>query len=116
MPRAHRHVDDRVTHFDQYQRRSGLTQLKMGTFNSALRTSTQRSKLGRTLMANTVGHLDRAVRIAVGLAVLGSPLAWYGPENISAWGYLGLIPFMSGVLGTCPIYALLGWSTCRKPS
>ncbi len=51
------------------------------------------------------------MRIVFGLALLGWPLAWYGPENITAWGYLGLIPFVTGLLGSCPVYMLLGMET-----
>lgn len=64
-------------------------------------------------MIINVGRADRAVRIILGLLLLGSPLAWYGPENINPWGYLGLIPFLSGLTGFCPLYSLLGWSTAR---
>lgn len=62
-------------------------------------------------MTKNLGTLDRALRIAVGLVLLGSPLAWYGPENISPWGYIGLIPLVTGLLGTCPLYKVLGWDT-----
>lgn len=65
-----------------------------------------------TLNVN-LGRADRAARIVVGLLLLGSPLAWYGPENINAWGYVGLIPFLTGLTGYCPLYAKLGWSTAR---
>lgn len=64
-------------------------------------------------MTINLGKVDRAMRIAIGLALLGSPLAWYGPENITAWGYVGLLPFLSGLTGYCALYALLGWSTAR---
>lgn len=65
------------------------------------------------ILIRNVGTLDRVIRIIVGLVLLGSPLAWYAPENISAWGYLGLIPLITGLLGTCPIYSLFGWKTTR---
>lgn len=60
-----------------------------------------------------IGRADRAARLIVGLLLLGSPLAWYGPENINAWGYIGLVPFLTGLTGYCPLYAKLGWSTAR---
>lgn len=65
------------------------------------------------MIVNT-GKADRAARLALGLALLGSPLAWYGPENINAWGYIGLLPFFSGLTGFCAVYALLGWSTAHR--
>lgn len=59
-------------------------------------------------MIRNLSNIERGVRIVVGLLLLGSPLAWYGPENISAWGYIGLVPFVTGLLGSCPIYRALG--------
>lgn len=54
------------------------------------------------------GSLDRALRAALGLAVLS--LAFIGPQT--AWGYLGLLPLVTAVVGFCPAYAVLGISTC----
>ena len=53
--------------------------------------------------------VERGVRVLVGLAVL--LLAFVGPRT--AWGYLGLVPLVTGLVGTCPLYTLLGISTCR---
>ena len=55
-------------------------------------------------LTRNIGKLERIVRVAVGLAVL--PLAFVGPQ--SSWAYLGLIPLLTGILGFCPPYALLG--------
>ncbi len=54
------------------------------------------------------GTLDRALRVIVGIAVLA--LAFVGPKT--AWGYLGLIPLLTGLVGMCPLYAVLGMNTC----
>lgn len=54
------------------------------------------------------GTLDRALRIAIGIALLS--LAFLGPK--SAWGFLGLIPLATGLMGFCPLYRMLGISTC----
>ena len=63
--------------------------------------------LNRLFPAN--GHpIERVVRVGVGLAVLS--LSFVGPQ--SAWGYLGVIPVATGLLGSCPVYTLLGISTC----
>ena len=32
--------------------------------------------------------------------------------TIAAWGYIGVIPLVTGLIGTCPLYRLLGFSTC----
>ena len=59
-----------------------------------------------------VGHLDRALRIAVGLLLVA--LAVKG--TVGLWGYLGVVPLLTGVVGTCPLYSLFGLSTRTKPA
>jgi len=53
---------------------------------------------------------ERALRAIVGLVALS--LVEWGPE--STWGFLGLIPLATAVANWCPLYALLGISTCPK--
>jgi hypothetical protein len=60
------------------------------------------------LLKSNEGKLDRASRIVVGAVILS--LAFTGPH--SPWGYLGLIPLVTGLTGICPLYALVGISTC----
>lgn len=59
-------------------------------------------------MRKNEGPLDRGLRVVLGFALLS--LVFFGPQT--AWGWLGLIPLATGLLGTCPIYTLLGLSTC----
>ncbi|MEK7402621.1 MAG: DUF2892 domain-containing protein [Gemmatimonadota bacterium] len=54
------------------------------------------------------GGVDRSLRAALGLAVLS--LAFVGPQT--PWGYLGLVPLLTAIVGFCPAYAVLGISTC----
>ena len=54
------------------------------------------------------GNVDRAVRVVAGLIILS--LAFIGPK--SAWGYVGLLPIITGLVGFCPAYSLFGISTC----
>jgi len=54
------------------------------------------------------GLADRLIRVAVGLAVLS--LAFVGPQT--PWGFLGLIPLLTGIVGFCPMYQLLNINTC----
>lgn len=54
------------------------------------------------------GTVDRVLRVIVGLAVLS--LAFVGPET--AWGWVGLVPLVTGLAGTCPVYSILGINTC----
>ena len=57
------------------------------------------------------GTFDRAARIVVGLAVLS--LTVVGPRSM--WGLVGLVPILTGLLGVCPAYSILGIRTCRVP-
>jgi hypothetical protein len=59
-------------------------------------------------MKTNEGAADRGLRIAVGLVLTG--LAATG--MIGLWGYIGLIPLVTGAVGYCPLYALLGIDTC----
>ncbi|CAN1722983.1 DUF2892 domain-containing protein [Hyphomicrobium sp. 1Nfss2.1] len=65
-------------------------------------------------MAINEGGLDRAVRIIAGLLLLGVALGLYGPEYQSIWGWIGVVPLITGVFGRCPVYSLLGINTCSK--
>lgn len=58
-----------------------------------------------------IGGIDRAIRIIAGAALLA--LVFVGPQT--PWGYLGLVPLLTGVIGFCPAYCPLGLSTCRVP-
>ncbi len=53
--------------------------------------------------------VERAVRVIVGLVALS--LVVVGPRTW--WGLLGVIPLLTGVIGSCPLYTLFGISTCR---
>lgn len=54
------------------------------------------------------GNLDRILRVVVGAAVIS--LVFVGPQ--SAWGWVGLVPLITGLVGNCPVYSLLGVNTC----
>ena len=60
------------------------------------------------MLKKNEGTLDRILRVLVGAGVLS--LALVGPQ--SSWGYLGLIPLATGLIGSCPAYQLLGISSC----
>jgi hypothetical protein len=60
-------------------------------------------------MKANVGSIDRTIRILVGLALIGLTLA----GQIGLWGWLGVVPLATGLVGWCPPYALLGLSTCK---
>lgn len=64
-------------------------------------------------MQTNVGGIDRLLRIAVGLTLVG--LAVTG--TVGWWGWLGAIPLATGLLRFCPAYTLLRISSCsmKKP-
>ena len=59
-------------------------------------------------MKKNVGGIDRTLRIVLGLVLIG--LAATG--TVGLWGYIGIAPLLTGLVGWCPPYALLGWKTC----
>ena len=59
-------------------------------------------------MQTNVGNIDRIVRAVIGLALIA--LAWAG--TIGAWGWIGVVPLLTAALGFCPIYTMLGFSSC----
>lgn len=62
-------------------------------------------------LATNEHAIDRGLRIVLGLSLLS--VAFVGPHT--PLGYLGLVPLVTGVAGTCPLYSILGLSTCRAP-
>jgi hypothetical protein len=56
------------------------------------------------------GSLDRAIRIVVGIVLLG--LVFVGPRT--PWGWIGLLPLVTGIVGYCPAYGPLRLSTCAR--
>ncbi len=59
-------------------------------------------------MTSNVGGIDRIVRIAAGLVLIGLTLT----GTIGLWGWLGLVPLATGAIGWCPPYAIFGFNTC----
>ncbi len=60
-----------------------------------------------------VGAIDRTARIVVGVVLVllaAVPSAYHTP-----WGWLGLVPLATALLGWCPAYTLLGIRTCKVP-
>jgi Protein of unknown function (DUF2892) len=58
------------------------------------------------------GSVDRVLRIVVGLALL---VWFFVDQGAGVWHYaklIGIVPLATGLLGTCPVYSLLGVSTC----
>ncbi len=54
------------------------------------------------------GTLDRALRVILGLALLA--IAFVGPKT--PLGFIGVVPLLTGLVGSCPLYRLVGLRTC----
>ena len=59
-------------------------------------------------MKTNVGGIDRVLRIVLGLALIALTLT----GTIGAWGWLGLVPLATAAMGFCPLYTMLGFSSC----
>ena len=63
------------------------------------------------MFKNNVGTIDRAIRVILGLVLLG--LFFVFPDAGWRWALLiGVVPLLTGLVGTCPLYSILGFSTC----
>lgn len=61
-------------------------------------------------MKVNVGSTDRLIRVVVGVALIAAAFMGY----IGMWGYIGIVPILTGTLRFCPAYMPFGISTCRK--
>ncbi len=59
-------------------------------------------------MKLNVGGIDRALRIIVGLVLIGLAAT----NTVGVWGWIGVVPLLTGIFKFCPAYALFGMSTC----
>lgn len=55
-----------------------------------------------------VGTIDRVLRVVVGVVLLA--MVFVGPQTM--WGWIGIVPLVTALVGFCPAYRLLGLSTC----
>jgi hypothetical protein len=62
------------------------------------------------LLAKNEGAVDRGFRVILGVVLLS--LVFFGPHT--AWGWIGIVPLLTGAVGTCPLYNLVGLNTCPK--
>ncbi len=59
------------------------------------------------MFAKNVGQFDRIARIVLGLLLLTGAALGYG-----LWMWIGVIPLLTGLMSTCPLYSIFGLSTC----
>jgi hypothetical protein len=63
-------------------------------------------------MSVNVGTIDRVLRVVLGLALIAFAMQLVFPNTGWNWiGWIGVVPLITAVLGNCPAYSLLGFST-----
>ena len=60
-------------------------------------------------MPRNEGSIDRLARLIAGLILI--TLVFVGPKT--PWGWVGLVPLLTGLIGWCPAYTLFGINTCK---
>lgn len=61
-------------------------------------------------MTANIGTIDKVVRLIAGAVLIA--LVFVGPQT--PWGFIGIIPILTALVGFCPAYRLLGIGTCRR--
>ncbi|MEW6559323.1 MAG: DUF2892 domain-containing protein [Pseudomonadota bacterium] len=59
-------------------------------------------------MKFNVGGIDRILRIIVGIVLIALTLM----GTIGVWGWIGIVPLVTGLFKFCPLYSVLGMNTC----
>ncbi|MCY1671051.1 DUF2892 domain-containing protein [Novosphingobium sp. SL115] len=62
------------------------------------------------MLKSNIGNVDRILRLILGIALIA--LVFVGPQT--PWGWLGLVPLLTGLWRTCPLYSLIGLNTCPR--
>ena len=66
-------------------------------------------------MVTNVGTVDRALRIVIDLVLIAYALKLGLPSTGWNWvGWIGVVPLLTAFIGICPLYGLLGVSTCPR--
>ncbi|MEQ1689454.1 MAG: DUF2892 domain-containing protein [Sphingopyxis sp.] len=55
------------------------------------------------------GNMDRTLRVLLGVILIA--LVFVGPHTV--WGWVGVVPLLTGIFGFCPLYRLVGINTCK---
>lgn len=65
-------------------------------------------------MTTNIGSVDRLFRIVIGLALIAWALGFIPGYAASAWGWIGVIPLATALMGSCPLYSMIGVNTCGR--
>ena len=60
------------------------------------------------MLKTNEGTIDRFLRVTAGIVLIA--LVFVGPKT--PWGWLGIVPLATGLLGSCPVYSILGINSC----
>ena len=63
-------------------------------------------------MTKNIGSIERVLRGVIGLALIG--LVFYMPDPFNPWGWIGVVPLLTAIVGWCPPYSLLGINTNKS--
>jgi sulfite exporter TauE/SafE len=64
-----------------------------------------------------MGTIDRVVRVVIGLVLIAYALGYVAPGTGWNWaGWIGVVPLLTALIGSCPLYTVLGLSTCPAKS
>lgn len=61
-------------------------------------------------MKTNIHPVERVIRVVLGICIIS--LVFVGPRSL--WGWIGILPILTGLIGWCPPYQLLGISTCKN--
>jgi hypothetical protein len=61
------------------------------------------------MLKKNVGGIDRILRVVIGAALI---IAYFVMENASPFLLIGIIPLVTGLMSSCPLYTILGLKTC----
>ncbi len=59
-------------------------------------------------MKFNVGGIDRILRVVIGVVLLSLAAT----DTVGGWGWLGVVPLLTGLVSFCPLYPIFGFSTC----
>jgi hypothetical protein len=62
----------------------------------------------RYFMNPNVGGIDKALRLVAGIALIS--IVFVGPQT--PWGWIGIVPIATALIGWCPLYKIVGLNTC----
>lgn len=62
------------------------------------------------MFKKNIGSFDRAIRIIIGVTLIGLTLT----STIGAWGWIGVVPLVTGLTSSCALYSLFGINTCKR--